>query len=168
MFASIRIKEMLARVSPSFDSNFASRLRRLVGVFTHRRFVSFSFTQSERSPLPTQKLKKKITQGVSFVAASVIALNAAPALAVSPIEIQDRERKRWWSPAHLRGAPFVLRAIQNRGGVRDVSASFFHFTKARSALFFVGRRRRKGMISRIKKSFFLIRRLFASKKKREL
>ena len=42
MFASIRIKEMLARVSPSFDSNFASRLRRLVGVFTHRRFVSFS------------------------------------------------------------------------------------------------------------------------------
>ena len=50
----------------------------------------FLFTQSERSPLPTQKLKKKITQSVSFVAASVIALNAAPALAVSPIEIQDK------------------------------------------------------------------------------
>ena len=49
----------------------------------------FLFTQSERSPLPTQKLKNK-SQSVSFVAASVIALNAAPALAVSPIEIQDK------------------------------------------------------------------------------
>ena len=164
MFASIRIKEMLARVSPSFDSNFASRLRRLVGVFTHRRFVSL-FTQSERSPLPTQKLKKKITQSVSFVAASVIALNAAPALAVSPIEIQDKRTENAGGLQLIYEVRLSSFARYRTAVVYECFRFVFpSFTKARSALFFVGRRRRKGMISRIKKSFFLIR-LFASKKK---
>ena len=59
MFASIRIKEMLARVSPSFDSNFASRLRRLVGVFTHRRFVSFSLPNRNARLFRLKNWKKK-------------------------------------------------------------------------------------------------------------
>ena len=154
MFASIRIKEMLARVSPSFDSNFASRLRRLVGVFTHRRCL-FLFTQSERSPLPTQKLKKKITQSVSFVAASVIALNAAPALAVSPIEIQDKRTENAGGLQLIYEVRLSSFARYRTAVVYECFRFVFpSFTKARSALFFVGRRRRKGMISRIKKSFF--------------
>ena len=151
MFASIRIKEMLARVSPSFDSNFASRLRRLVGVFTHRRFVSFSLPNRNAR----KKLKKKITQSVSFVAASVIALNAAPALAVSPIEIQDKR-------AENTGGLQLIYEVRLSSFARYRTAVVYEcfrfvfpsFTKARSALFFVGRRRRKGMISRIKKSIF--------------
>ena len=155
MFASIRIKEMLARVSPSFDSNFASRLRRLVGVFTHRRFVSFSLPNRNARLFRLKKLKKKITQSVSFVAASVIALNAAPALAVSPIEIQD---KRTENAGGLQLIYEVRLSSFARYGTAVVYECFRFvfpsFTKARSALFFVGRRRRKGMISRIKKSFF--------------
>ena len=151
MFASIRIKEMLARVSPSFDSNFASRLRRLVGVFTHRRFVSFSLPNRNAR----KKLKKKITQSVSFVAASVIALNAAPALAVSPIEIQDKRTENAGGLQLIYEVRLSSFARYRTAVVYECFRFVFpSFTKARSALFFVGRRRRKGMISRIKKSFF--------------
>ena len=138
------------------------------GRFHSPEICLFLFTQSERSPLPTQKLKKKITQGVSFVAASVIALNAAPALAVSPIEIQDKRTENAGGLQLIYEVRLSSFARYRTAVVYECFRFVFpSFTKARSALFFVGRRRRKGMISRIKKSFFLIRRLFASKKKKE-
>ena len=61
MFASIRIKEMLARVSPSFDSHFASRLRRLVGVFTHWR-LPLSLYPIGTLASSDSKIEKKITE----------------------------------------------------------------------------------------------------------
>lgn len=138
------------------------------GRFHSPEICLFLFTQSERSPLPTQKLKKKITQSVSFVAASVIALNAAPALAVSPIEIQDKRTENAGGLQLIYEVRLSSFARYRTAVVYECFRFVFpSFTKARSALFFVGRRRRKGMISRIKKSFFLIRRLFASKKKKE-
>ena len=114
----------------------------------------FLFTQSERSPRPTQKLKKK-SQSVSFVAASVIALNAAPALAVSPIEIQDKRVENAGGLQLIYEVRLSSFARYRTAVVYECFRFVFpSFTKARSTLFFVGRRRRKGMISRIKKSIF--------------
>ena len=135
------------------------------GRFHSPEICLFLFTQSERSPLPTQKLKKK-SQSVSFVAASVIALNAAPALAVSPIEIQDKRVENAGGLQLIYEVRLSSFARYRTAVVYECFRFVFpSFTKARSALFFVGRRRRKGMISRIKKSIFDT--TFCLKKKRE-
>lgn len=161
MFASIRIKEMLARVSPSFDSNFASRLRRLVGVFTHRR-LPLSLYPIGTLASSDSKIEKKITERLLRRRVRH-RLERRPGFGGVPNRDPGQEnRKRWWSPAHLRGAPFVLRAIQNRGGVRMFPLRFSHRRTARRTLLVVGR---KGMISRIKKSIFDT--TFCLKKKRE-
>ena len=135
------------------------------GRFHSPEICLFLFTQSERSPLPTQKLKKK-SQSVSFVAASVIALNAAPALAVSPIEIQDKRVENAGGLQLIYEVRLSSFARYRTAVVYECFRFVFpSFTKARSALFFVGRRRRKGMISRIKKSIFDT--TFCLEKKRE-
>ena len=131
MFASIRIKEMLARVSPSFDSNFASRLRRLVGVFTHRRLplslypigtLASSDSKIEKKNHTERLLRRRVRHR----------LERRPGFGGVPNRDPGQEsRKHWWSPAHLRGAPFVLRAIQNRGGVRMFPLRFSIFYESR-------------------------------------
>ena len=164
MFASIRIKEMLARVSPSFDSNFASRLRRLVGVFTHRRFVSFSLPNRNARLFRLKNWKKNHTERLLRRRVRH-RLERRPGFGGVPNRDPGQEnRKRWWSPAHLRGAPFVLRAIQNRGGVRMFPLRFSIFYESQKRSLLCWSSSSEGDDISNKKIVFLIR-LFASKKK---
>ena len=163
MFASIRIKEMLARVSPSFDSNFASRLRRLVGVFTHRR-LPLSFYPIGTLASSDSKIEKKITERLLRRRVRH-RLERRPGFGGVPNRDPGQEnRKRWWSPAHLRGAPFVLRAIQNRGGVRMFPLRFSIFYESQKRSLLCWSSSSEGDDISNKKIVFLIR-LFASKKK---
>jgi hypothetical protein len=70
-------------------------LASLAGVFTHR-ILLLSFTSQPIGnffPFPTKNKTKKIEkkqQSISFVAASVVALQASPALALNAIELTDK------------------------------------------------------------------------------
>jgi hypothetical protein len=69
-------------------------LASLGGVFTHRiLLLSFTSQPIGNAFLPTKNKTKKIEkkqQSISFVAASVVALQASPALALNAIELTDK------------------------------------------------------------------------------
>lgn len=95
MFASIWIKVMFSYVFLAFESNSTFNLASVVGVFTHRIFLfqpsslsSGTLFLASFCSLLSQKIEKK--QSISFVAASVIALQASPALAMNAIELTDK------------------------------------------------------------------------------
>lgn len=86
---------MFSYVFLAFESNSTFILASVVGVFTHRIFLfqpsilsSGTLFLASFCSLLSQKIEKK--QSISFVAASVIALQASPALAMNAIELTDK------------------------------------------------------------------------------
>jgi photosystem II oxygen-evolving enhancer protein 3 len=78
----------------AFESNSTFILASVVGVFTHRIFLfqpsSLSSGTLFLAFLLFFAFAKKKKQSISFVAASVIALQASPALAMNAIELTDK------------------------------------------------------------------------------
>jgi len=86
---------MFSYVFLAFESNSTFNLASVVGVFTHRIFLfqpsslsSGTLFLASFCSLLSQKIEKK--QSISFVAASVVALQASPALAMNAIELTDK------------------------------------------------------------------------------